>query len=135
MCFFLSHCWSKVLCRLLCRMTQWWTIFLPIFSCGTTQHLGICGGNGNPSVLNEKKKNFKFTHSPSFIHALFMPTSVSISYLVSSSQSSTLIITLTFSLPFGVLALYTLISPPDGLSFLSAIWPLFSLPFCHLLFV
>lgn len=71
--------------------------------------------------VSQGQERFKFTVSPSFIHALFMSTPVSISHPVSSSQPSTFIITLTFSLP--------LCLPFVRLHF-SVWWTL--LPFSHL---
>lgn len=95
-----------------------------ILSCRSNCIAG-CIGNGNLGLLKEKKINW--IHFPFFIHALFMSTSVSVSHPVSSPQFFKFIITLTFSLPFGVPAPPALISLPDGLSIVSTIWPLFSL--------
>lgn len=115
--FLLRYCWSRFM-QVIVQDDSVVDYFTLLWH---KRHLGICGGNGNLSFL-KGKKHFKFTLSPSFIHALFMSTSVSISHPVSSSQSSTFIITLTFSLPFGVFALYALI--------FSAWWTL--LPLHHL---
>lgn len=102
---------EKIFIRRVCPSESYlWRVCSVLMYCRSRfkQHLGICGSNGNLSFLKDKK-HFKFTFSPAFNHALFMATSVSISYPVSSSQSSTCIITLTFSLPFSVFALYAII--------------------------
>lgn len=108
------HCW----CRFMYVVQD--DPIVDYFAPHLKQHPGICVENANL----KDKKHFKFTLSPSFIHALFMSTSVS--HPDSSPQSTTFIITLTFSLPFCVFALYAFISPSDGLPAFRHLGPLLS---------